>query len=229
MTELATLTWPQMAERSGDGGQVLAVPVGATEQHGPHLPLSTDTDIAVALAGRLTHEVPGVVVAPPLAFGSSGEHQGFPGTLSIGQHAVELLIVELVRSACLTFPQIVLVSAHGGNSQPLALAVRRLRYEGRDVRAWSPRWPWDAHAGRTETSLMLALAPHRVHLERAEPGNTTPIGELLPQLRQGGLRAATANGVLGDPTGANAEEGERLLRQAANELITYVRRMKENA
>ncbi|NIY69450.1 mycofactocin biosynthesis peptidyl-dipeptidase MftE [Streptomyces malaysiensis] len=221
MTKLAALTWPEVARRT-HGERVLAVPLGATEQHGPHLPLSTDTDIAVALAERLAQQIPGVLVAPPMAFGSSGEHQAFAGTLSIGQQAVELLLVELVRSACATFSRVVLVSAHGGNAQPLARAVRRMRHEGRDVLAWSPRWDGDAHAGRTETSVMLALAPDRVRLEHAEAGNTTPIKALLPQLRADGLQAVTANGVLGDPAGAGAEEGRALLRRATAELAALV-------
>jgi len=71
----------------------------------------------------------------------------------------------------------------------------------------------DAHAGRTETSMMLALDPAVVHLEEARPGDTRPLSELMPQLREGGLAAVTETGVLGDPTGANAEEGRRLLDQ----------------
>ena len=221
MTELASLTWTDAADLAGRGA-VLVVPVGATEQHGPHLPMSTDTDIAVALAETLAREVADIVVAPAVAFGSSGEHQGFPGTLSIGQEAVELLLLELVRSATETFPRVLLVSAHGGNAQPVTRAVRRLRGEGRSVLAWAPRWDGDAHAGRTETSVMLALAPHRVRLDAAQAGNTSPVRDLLPRLREGGLAAVTANGVLGDPAGANAEEGDMLLRRAAAELAHLV-------
>ncbi|MEU6378999.1 mycofactocin biosynthesis peptidyl-dipeptidase MftE [Streptomyces sp. NPDC046909] len=222
MTDLASLTWPEVARRTADGPLLLAVPVGATEQHGPHLPLSTDTDIAVALAERLARRRTGVVVSPPVAFGSSGEHQGFAGTLSIGQEAVELLLVELVRSASASFPRIVLVSAHGGNAGPVSRAVRRLRDEQRDVLAWSPRWGGDAHAGRTETSVMLALSPDRVRLERAEAGNTTPVAQLMPALRDGGLKPVTANGVLGDPTGAAAEEGHALLLHATEDLVAFL-------
>ncbi len=221
MTELASRTWTDAAELARRGA-VLAVPVGATEQHGPHLPLSTDTDIAVALARSLAREVDDVVVAPAVAFGSSGEHQGFPGTLSIGQEAVELLLLELVRSATQTFSEVVLVSAHGGNAQSVTRAVRRLRAERRSVLAWSPHWDGDAHAGRTETSVMLALAPHRVRLSAAQAGNTSPIQDILPRLRQGGLAAVTANGVLGDPAGANAKEGEALIRRATAELAELV-------
>src|ERR1700742_3068445 len=109
---LADLTWPE-AERCAAAGAGLAVPIGSTEQHGPHLPLSTDTDIAVALCGRLAASRDDVLVAPELAYGSSGEHAGYPGTLSIGQAALELVLLELVRSATDTFEHVLLVSAHG--------------------------------------------------------------------------------------------------------------------
>ena len=102
MTGLAGLSWSEAGEQAA-AGALLAIPVGSTEQHGPHLPLSTDTDIAVALTTRLAAARPGVLVAPPVAYGSSGEHQDFPGTLSIGQETLELLLVELCRSASLTF------------------------------------------------------------------------------------------------------------------------------
>ncbi|MER6074010.1 mycofactocin biosynthesis peptidyl-dipeptidase MftE [Streptomyces sp. NPDC001817] len=227
MTTLASLTWTDVADLAGRGA-VLAVPVGATEQHGPHLPMSTDTDIAVALTDRLATQVPDVVVAPAVAFGSSGEHQGFAGTLSVGQEAVELLLVELVRSATVTFPRVVLVSAHGGNAQPVTRAVRRLRTEGRHVLAWGPRWGGDAHAGRTETSVMLALTPHLVRMEAARAGNTAPVHTLLPRLRDAGLSAVTANGVLGDPGGANPDEGRLLIQRAVAELADLVTRHRRH-
>ncbi|MGH3398344.1 MAG: creatininase family protein, partial [Streptosporangiaceae bacterium] len=100
--ELAGLTSPEVAELAA-AGALLAVPVGSTEQHGPHLALSTDTDLAVALCARLARARSDVVVAPALHYGSSGEHQDFAGTLSIGQAALELVLVELGRSATQTF------------------------------------------------------------------------------------------------------------------------------
>jgi mycofactocin precursor peptide peptidase len=220
MTELGAAVWPEIAE-----GGVLAVPLGSTEQHGPHLPFSTDTDIATALALRLGEAVPGVVVAPALAYGSSGEHQAFPGTLSIGQSAVELLVVELTRSAASSFARVVLISAHGGNEPPVTRAVRQLRAEGHDIRAWSPArvWSGDAHAGRIETSVMLTLHPDSVRLDQAEPGDTRPLRNVLPTLQSDGVRAVSENGILGDPTGASAEEGQKLLEAATTELATAVR------
>lgn len=217
---LADLTSPEVAAR---GDVVLAVPVGSTEQHGPHLPLSTDTDVAVALARRLARQRAGVLVAPPVPYGSSGEHDGFAGTLSIGAAATELVLVELGRSALpASFRRLLFVSAHGGNAGPVTAAVRRLRSEGRDVRAWSPRWDGDAHAGRTETSVQLALSPDRVRAGLAAAGNAADVRTLLPALRAGGVRAVSANGVLGDPAGASAVEGSALLDAALDDLCAFL-------
>jgi creatinine amidohydrolase len=216
---LAGLTWQQAAERAD---AVLAVPVGSTEQHGPHLPLCTDTDIAVALTRSLCERRTDVLAAPPIAYGSSGEHQDFAGTLSIGADALETLLIELGRSASRSFARLLLVSCHGGNAEPVRNACERLRYEGREVLAWSPRWDGDAHAGRTETALQLALRPEVVRGDLAAAGATGPIAELLPQLRRGGVRAVSANGVLGDPAGASPAEGERLLAAALDDLCSAV-------
>lgn len=214
---LAHATWPEV------GAAIVLVPVGATEQHGPHLPLSTDTDIAVALAERAARERPGtLVVAPALAYGSSGEHQAFAGTLSIGVEATTAVLVELCRSATCTFSRVVLVSCHGGNAEPVARAVRLLAAEGRRVLAWSPRWEGDAHAGLTETSIMLALAPDRVRLADARPGNVEPLEALLPRLHEAGVASVSRSGVLGDPSAATAEHGAALLRAATADLLATV-------
>jgi creatinine amidohydrolase len=221
VNRLADLSWPEVGQRAALGA-VLAVPVGSTEQHGPHLPLSTDTDIAVALCGRLAAARDDVLVAPSVAYGSAGEHAGFPGTLSIGQTALELLVLELVRSATDTFSRVLLVSAHGGNAGPVTRAVGRLRAESRDVRLHQPTWHGHPHAGRPETSMVLALTPDRVRMERAVVGDTRPLTELLPRLCSGGVRAVHESGVLGDPTGADAAEGTALLDHLAATLIDEV-------
>jgi creatinine amidohydrolase len=218
---LADLAWPDIAERAA-AGTVLAVPLGATEQHGPHLPLSTDTDIAVALCLRLVAARPDVLIAPAVPYGSSGEHDGFAGTLSIGQAAVEQLVLELGRSATRTFRHVLIVSAHGGNAQPVTRAVEQLRSRSRDVTLFQPGWEGDAHAGRQETAIQLAVDPDRVRMERAVVGNTRPLVALMPQLRVNGVRAVSASGVLGDPTTATAADGAALLDVLAAELIQYV-------
>lgn len=224
MSELAAQAWPD-AERLGAAGAVLAVPVGSTEQHGPHLPLDTDTRVAVALARGLAERVPEVVVAPALPYGASGEHEGFAGTVSLGCAALESVVVELVRSASRTFGRVVLVNGHGGNAAPLAAAADRLAAEGRPVLVWAPRWDTGggAHAGRAETSMLLALAPEAVRPDRAAAGNTAPLTDLMPAIRDGSVRDVAPNGVLGDPAGATAAEGRALLAGLADDLAAAVR------
>ena len=217
---LDSLRWPEVAAVAARS--LLVVPLGSTEQHGPHLPLGTDLVIAVTLAGRLAAARPDVVVAPAVPYGSAGEHAAFPGTLSIGAAALEMLIVELVRSAD-AFAGVVVVSGHGGNAAPLAAAIRTLTGEGRRVLGGQPRLPGgDAHAGHTETSLMLAVAPGAVRLDAAEGGDTRPLTAVMGQLRSGGVASVSANGVLGDPTKATAEDGRRLLDRLAADLIGAV-------
>ncbi|GAA4372907.1 mycofactocin biosynthesis peptidyl-dipeptidase MftE [Agromyces bauzanensis] len=208
---LADRPWPEV------GRPVLLVPLGSTEQHGPHLPLDTDTAVASvvcdALAERLAADGVDAAVAPAIPYGASGEHQDFPGTVSIGTEALTLLLVEYGRSACEWAARLVFVNGHGGNVEAFAAAVPKLIAEGRAV-SWLPcaaDAPGDPHAGRTETSLMLATDPARVLAERVEPGNDAPLAELMAELRAGGVRRVSPNGVLGDPRGATAEEGERLL------------------
>ena len=209
---LGERVWPEL------GRATLLVPVGSTEQHGPHLPLDTDTRVAAAVAART-----GLLVAPPVAYGASGEHEGFAGTVSIGHAALRLLLVELGRSAARWAARLVFVNGHGGNVPTLVEAVTLLRYEGRDA-AWFPCAPGgDAHAGRTETSIVLALDPALVRPGSAA-GNPAPLAELLPAMRAGGVAAVSPNGVLGDPAGASAAEGERLLAGLAAELAAALAR-----
>ncbi|MEU6355552.1 mycofactocin biosynthesis peptidyl-dipeptidase MftE [Streptomyces sp. NPDC047072] len=208
MADLAHEVWPALPTRP-----LVLVPVGSTEQHGPHLPLDTDSVIARAVADHASRLLPGeVLVAPTLSYGASGEHAHFPGTVSIGHEALSTVLVELVRSLSLWAGQVVFVNGHGGNAATLDRAVAQLRAEGHEV-AWTGCGVpgGDAHAGRTETSLMLHLAPRSVRLDAAVAGDTRPIAALMPDLVAHGVRAVSPSGVLGDPAGASAAEGRRLL------------------
>ena len=215
-------TWTEL---DGPAPRTVLIPVGSLEQHGPHLPLDTDARIAAAVARRAAD--PSMLLAPPLAYGASGEHEGFAGTLSIGHAALRAVLVELGRSAGAWASRLVFVNGHGGNLPTVAEAAIQLRAEGRDV-AWSgcvvPGG--DAHAGRTETAILLALDPSVVRLAAAEVGNTAPLQELMPVLTGGGVRAASPNGVLGDPRGATAAEGEALLATLVENLRDQLERWK---
>jgi mycofactocin system creatininase family protein len=185
------------------------VPLGSLEQHGPHLPLETDTIIATAVAHELARRCGGYL-APAVSFGASGEHQAFPGVISIGTPVLREMLIETAHSLSLWAGRILFVNAHGGNAAAITAAINQLRAEGREVGRVSCSGPGDAHAGRTETSLLLHLAPSMVRLGRAEAGNLTPIQTLMPDLIAWGVRALSANGVLGDPAGASADEGRAL-------------------
>ena len=231
---LGDATWPEVesiARRQSDDqapAPIVLVPIGSTEQHGPHLPLATDTIIAEELAGRAVHHTDGLMIGPTIAVSASGEHADFPGTLSLGSQVMSSVIVELVRSADWA-AGVVLVNGHGGNHEAITDAVALLSAEGRHVLSWWPNWPQrldggpaDLHAGRIETSMMLAIDPGLVRLELAAPGADASIDEL----RERGVRAVSSSGVLGDPDGASGGEGERFITAFVEDLVHQIERWR---
>lgn len=230
------------------GARTLVIPVGATEQHGPHLPLGVDAVVAEFVAQSIVelaaaHGVP-MLLGPTQSYGASGEHEDFPGTVSIGTAALTTVLIEIGRSAARWADRILVISGHGGNVDALAAASAALRAEtpestatqedtlgtvGIDF-AWAPCGDavegsadaTDLHAGRTETSLMLAIRPDSVRPSAAEPGPVEPFASLIGRLRQSGVRAVSPNGVLGDPTGASAYEGRRHLARICDEVWSRI-------
>lgn len=210
--DLGSMTWTDLDD------PIVVVPVGSCEQHGPHLPLHTDTLIATELAGNLVARRADCVLAPAIAISASGEHQGFPGTLSIGTDAMASVVIELARSADWA-SGIVFVNGHGGNSTAMERAAAVFHDEARHALIWWPRVSdGDPHAGHTETSLMLALAPDQVRFEAATPGPTPTMSDLI----RDGVRQHSESGVLGDPSLANAEHGKELFGRLADDLAAAV-------
>ena len=190
---------------------VVIVPLGSWEQHGAHLPSSTDSLIIEAVVSRAARGRD-VVLAPVMHITASDEHRGFPGTLSAGTEATAASLVAIARSAGWA-RGVLFANGHGGNADALRTASAAMDREGLRHSVWSlPGYDGaDAHAGRTETSVMLHLHPSEVQMDLAVAGNTTPAGELIGDMRGGGVRAVSESGVLGDPTTADAAHGAAVM------------------
>lgn len=229
---LAALAWPELATRLAAGPMTALVPLGATEQHGPHLPFATDTWIGDALAVRLAARFPGEMVAcPTLPIGCSEEHGAFPGTLTLAPATLAAVLTDVLRSlAAHGFAAAFLFSAHGGNYAALAAMLSELRIAAAPMRvdacvdlpgvaaalaATARAAGIDAaaaghHAGETETSIMLALRPETVRAAALAPGHVATVAD--PQaLFYPSLRDHAPNGTVGDPRGAAAARADAYL------------------
>lgn len=222
--ELARLVWPELAALLAAGARTAVVPLGSTEQHGPHLPFATDTWLADALAEGFCARVPEALRLPALPFGCASEHLSFPGTLHLRAETLAALLEDLVLSLDRHgFRHIFVFSAHGGNGGLLRGAAERLERAAERAQVIVCADPGVAagalfaraaelgvgaaaaghHAGEIETSLLLALAPADVRSEAMQSGRLAAPGE-GPALFYPDLRANAPNGVVGDPRGARA-------------------------
>lgn len=234
---IADQTWPDLAEYVAEES-VAIVPLGSTEQHGPHLPLSTDHVIAESLA-RAAADRTGFLCTPTVNVGVSDHHRQFHGTMSVSPSAFREYVESLTRS--LTYhgiDRVVYVNAHGGNIQHLQEVARRLR---NDRVAFATEWMWDEsipelvndifetngpHAGPKETSMLLYLDGENVkpeEFENARDNGCTDLGGAGHS--RNGARVHfdaienSANGAFGDQTDATAEKGEQLFEAACDQLV----------
>jgi creatinine amidohydrolase len=246
---LDTLTWPELEALLARGVRTAVVPLGATEQHGPHLPFATDTWIAEALAERVCARVPDSIQCPVLALGCSAEHLDFPGTLDVEAETLERVLRDVLLSLRHHgFDSAFVFSAHGGNFAPLRAASGRLRAVSAPMRLavhddlegvtslWH-RLSADAgvsaaasghHAGEFETSILAALRPDTVRVARVAPGILAPPGD-AQALFYPSLRRHAPTGVVGDPRAAAPERAARYLDAWANLLVAAFRRANPSA
>lgn len=242
--ELAAMTWPELAEVR-DQIRVALMPVGATEQHGPNMTFETDTRIAHEVARRLAKAVhPLALVLPPLPFGVSYHHLGFPGTLSISEATLHAVLIDLATSLKHHgIEKIVFVNGHMGNLAGLQTLGTRLRYEhgveaatmfyfnqASDViaeHAKTPRW---GHACEIEASVGLAVAPDIVRTDALTPGDMLDLpyrfaGNRVPFALQVSFafHEMTANGAFGDAREATAEAGEAIVDTAVQRAAVFLR------
>jgi creatinine amidohydrolase len=226
--ELDRLAWPDVRDEIRAGRDTLVVAFGATEQHGPHMPLATDALLGDHLA-RLVADALDAFVAPTVRVGCSEHHLAFPGTLSVSEETFHEIVADLVRSAARGgFRRIVLLPTHGGNFAPLGAALEKLGpVDGIEVRAITditallaiaqlgeeqygvPLGEGGLHAGEWETSMLQAIHPELLHDGRREAGYTGDLQQAVSSMFEGGVRAVSENGVIGDPTRASAEHGAR--------------------
>ena len=202
---------------------IVLLALGSWEQHGAHLPFDTDTVIIEAVVDAAIRSVDPentqFSVVPTVGVTASDEHNGFAGTLSIGTNALSEAVVSIARSASWA-RGICIVNGHGGNADALTLVHSALDYEKIQHAIWSlPYYEGaDMHAGHTETSLMLHLAPDTVRMDLAEVGAIGDSEILIERMRAGGIKEVSSNGVVGDPTNATAAHGATMLSFYADHL-----------
>jgi creatinine amidohydrolase len=239
--ELDKLTWPEVEKELHAGRDTAVIAFGATEQHGHHMPLATDALLGDHFARRLADRLD-AFVAPTVRVGCSRHHLAFPGTLSVADETFHAIVADLVASlAGAGFARIVLVPTHGGNFGPLAAGVERLPVDHRErvvaitdlgvflriaqlgEREFDVPLPEGGlHAGEWETSLMLAVHPELVHMDRAKPGFVGDPQDSIASLFDAGVDSISDNGAIGDPGRASAEHGRRYWEAAldlAEEIV----------
>jgi creatinine amidohydrolase len=225
---LEELSWPEV-KRLKPGRKVVLLPLGSFEQHGHHLPLTTDTDIVTAVArGVERKRANKILCLPTLWPGHSPHHLFFPGTLSVSQMPYIQLVIELCRSmVSMGSRKIFLLNGHGGNDVPLRAAVRELKSEFPRVRVvsasyWSLANQSIRHACEVETSLMLHLHPGRVKMRLAKRDGPAPTTGARPVYFINEFHEISKSGTVGDPTSATTKKGRRFLEKIVGDVTAFV-------
>lgn len=247
---LEEMTWPEVEAALADGYTSVVVAAGAIEQHGRHLPLLVDAVRGDRLALEVARRLGRSLVGPTVRVGCSEHHMGFPGTISLRGDTLKAVCLDYVTSlARHGFRTVYLVPSHGGNFAPLANMLEELRAAGAsecevyaytDLLEFVGLWQQalrevapeltrrvGGHADIAESSEMLCIRPDLVREELAEAGYVGGFDAALAERIFGeGLRAVTANGVLGDPRGMSREIGERCIARAAEGIVAAFRAVR---
>lgn len=203
--------------------KIVVLPLGSWEQHGAHLPPETDSIIINEVVKHSIANSSEFIVAPTIAISASDEHAGFDNTLSTGTQPLVDSVVAICRSAVWA-TGICIVNGHGGNADALKAIASALHFENIRHSIWSlPSYAGaDMHAGKTETSLMLTIAPELVDMSLAEIGALGDTQILIQSMRKSGVKSVAENGVLGNPTLASAEHGAEVLKLYVQSLQTFL-------
>ena len=236
---LADMTWPEVADALKTV-QIAIIPVGAHEQHGPHMAESCDGVLAEAMAKKLAERLfPDVLVAPTVAMGISPHHMNFPGTITLRPETMLALLRDMVHSLKQHgIRKILFMNGHGGNQPVLGVAAASLSQE-LEVECYYAKTTASAkeatgrhvksklfgHSCEREVSEAYYLAPHLVRPEKLEKGDIRT-GERWENLRPGKpiqgyytYDEMTRNGCIGDATQASLEAGQEIVEQALDALV----------
>ncbi|MDQ3876716.1 MAG: creatininase family protein [Actinomycetota bacterium] len=236
---LEELTWPELAALLEAGEDLCLLPVGATEQHGRHLPVGTDTMIADAVCRDVSART-GVPLLPMVAISSSQAHtRKWPGTLALPPRLLIAAVVEVARWVRASgFARLLIFNAHVGNAAPLGVAVDEIRQLG-DLRVGLLHWydltpeiaalvtddAVDWHGHRSETALMLHLRPELVRREEIRDDSDRTAGLVFSYT----VAETSREGVTGSPSLATAEEGARLFALVSAALVERIERARSEA
>jgi creatinine amidohydrolase len=246
-----SMIWQELTSRdlgSIDRATPVLLPVAAVEQHGPHLPLATDRMIVEFFAAELNSRLgPTVLVLPSMPVGCSDHHMDFPGSLTLRQETFLSVAKEYLHSGWRHgFRNFLVLNAHGGNQGVCQVLLEQFGTEHADSQIVVATW-WrvaaDAlvalnesgpggvgHACEFETSLMLHIAPHLVHMERIEPSANVPTydwaeADLLRSPRAALFRTMkqmTPTGAYGAPAAASAAKGMQIAEIVSKALVTIL-------
>ena len=238
------MTWPEIKWAIESGFTTVVVAVGSTEQHGPHLPTMTDARIGEELSERVARKLGHSLQARTIEVGFSEHHLAFAGTISLKPETLLLILRDYADSlARHGFTRIVFIPTHGGNFAMVKQAIEEARrvHPEIDVTGFTDMLGLiailnrmsaeygvsaeesGAHAGESETSMMMALEGGLVAADRFAPGYLGPFGEAEAKLMlEKGASAISANGILGDPRRASAEKGKAYLEGLADFLVSNI-------
>lgn len=227
--------------RAKAGALIAVLPIGAVEQHGPHLPLLTDTILATGIARRIADAIAAWLL-PALAYGDAWTAEGWAGTLSIAPQTLRINVEDIGRGVQrIGVAGLVTINGHFGNRGPIAAAAETLSasrlpmltldYPGLEAAAEKycsskPAGTGFYHADEVETSMMLALAPEAVRMERAVAEYPTFPSDFGTRPMQ--LSSFNTSGVFGDPRGATAETGEKIIAYIVTESLTQIAKWSES-
>lgn len=240
------MNWPDIKEAIEKGFTTVVVAIGSTEQHGPHLPTKTDTLIGDTIAWKVALKLGKTLQAKTICVGFSEHHLAFPGTISLKTSTLKMIINDYSESLITQgFKTIIYLPSHGGNFAPVKEAIEeqqkkhpRIKIIGYTNLMQYVDFLFDisnefgitkeeagAHAGESETTLILALEGDLVRRDRFAPGYLGPLGEdEVKIILEKGMPALSEKGVLGDPTKASVERGEVYLERIVDFLFKEIRK-----